>query len=43
MALFCTALRRDSVSLLRLLFLSHAQVLSREISIIIIIIIIYFI
>ena len=29
-ALFCAAIRRDSVSLLRFPFLSHVQVLSRE-------------
>ena len=31
MALFCAAIRRDSVSLLRFPFLSHVQVFSREI------------
>ena len=30
MALFCAAIRRESVSLLRLPFLSHVQVLSCE-------------
>ena len=40
MALFCAAIRRDSVSLLRFLFLIHAHVFSGEMLLIIIIIII---
>ena len=40
MALFCTAVKRDSVPLLSFPFLRHVQVLSSEISIIIIIIIV---
>ena len=39
-ALFCAAIRRDSVSLVKFPFLSHVQVLSHELFIIIIIIII---
>ena len=41
--LFCAAIRRDSISLLRLPFLSYVQVFSYAMIIIIIIIIIIFI